>query len=131
MPKAFAIRFVEFEGGCLIPLSHKLNRCGHFLKGWGDGFEYFHRFIWRAHNGPIPPGHDIHHTCEHKACQNPAHLACIPSAQHTSEHNAERHEEDSKDAKAFWLEHRCSAGTLASLFNLSRTTSYRWIQRWT
>ncbi len=33
-----------------------------------------HRFAWEIHNGPIPPGLSILHTCDVRACVRPVHL---------------------------------------------------------
>ena len=33
-----------------------------------------HRFVWEQHNGPIPEGMVIRHTCDVPDCVNPEHL---------------------------------------------------------
>lgn len=43
---------------------------------------YVHRLAFELFNGPIPPGHDVHHDCYVKCCWNPAHLHAIPATVH-------------------------------------------------
>lgn len=47
-----------------------------------------HRAAWELDHGPIPPGHEIHHTCKNRRCVNPSHLACMTRAEHMAAHAA-------------------------------------------
>jgi hypothetical protein len=55
---------------------------GHSQNGYGiyrttDGATVLaHRHSYRPHNGEIPAGGVIQHTCDVKDCQNPLHLVC-------------------------------------------------------
>lgn len=50
----------------------------------GIGIKYTHRVAWESMFGPIPPGFDIHHTCEDHACWNPTHIVCILHGEHST-----------------------------------------------
>lgn len=41
-----------------------------------------HRLAYEIFVGPIPDGHEIHHTCDVKSCVNPEHLEAITRAEH-------------------------------------------------
>lgn len=45
-----------------------------------------HRFSYEIHIGPIPDGHEIHHTCQVPACVNPAHLVPLTHRRHLRLH---------------------------------------------
>lgn len=40
-----------------------------------------HRAAWEAINGPVPPGMEVDHICNVRACCNPDHLQCITHAE--------------------------------------------------
>jgi hypothetical protein len=41
-----------------------------------------HRVLYEATHGPIPDGHELHHTCHVRACCNPDHLQPLRRADH-------------------------------------------------
>lgn len=125
--KATAIRFVEFEGGCLVPLNMKLNHDGYFRKRWHPELEMFHRFIWRAHRGEIPEGYEINHLCCNRACQNVLHMECIPGADHAIKTNETRYTHIHEEARKLWEETGCSAARLKERYGWA---AYGWVRKW-
>lgn len=45
-----------------------------------------HRFAYCLAFGSVPAGHDVHHTCRHRACVEVAHLEAKPKTHHGQEH---------------------------------------------
>lgn len=46
-----------------------------------------HRLAYETFVGPIPSGHELHHSCENKACVNPAHLVPLLRREHLVNHS--------------------------------------------
>lgn len=42
-----------------------------------------HRYAYELAHGLIPNGKQVHHVCENKACQNPAHLTLLEPGEHS------------------------------------------------
>lgn len=49
-----------------------------------------HRYVYETLVGPIPDGHELHHTCLNPGCCNPEHLVPLTPAAHKAEHAALR-----------------------------------------
>lgn len=45
-----------------------------------------HRHAYERVHGPVPPGHDVHHRCEHPGCVNPDHLELVTRLEHARLH---------------------------------------------
>lgn len=52
----------------------------HYLKG-GRAI-LAHRYSYQLAYGEIPPGMQLHHTCENRKCVNPEHLELLTPRQH-------------------------------------------------
>ena len=128
----------ETQNGCIVPLSHKLNRDGYFrcrypnYKGKGRApLVMYHRYVWEQENGAIPDGYETDHLCHNRACCNIQHLQCIKGEEHTRKHNKTRNLERKQKAKEYWLAHQKVTGVaLASLFCVSFSIACRWIREW-
>ena len=46
-----------------------------------------HTVVWEHFNGPVPEGHEPHHTCGNKACCNPAHIVILTKEEHGRLHS--------------------------------------------
>ena len=61
----------------------------------GDGYaminsEPAHRYAYKAANGEITTGHQVHHLCDNRHCIYPAHLVAVSRADHNRIHRYER-----------------------------------------
>ncbi len=54
------------------------------------GLQRLHQEIWKAANGPIPPGHHIHHRDENPLNNSLDNLICVTGEDHCAGHAAER-----------------------------------------
>lgn len=71
---AYFWRRVDRSGECWIWTAGR-NSHGYGRMHWrGRGDCYTHRLSWEIHNGPIPAGEWVLHTCDNPPCCNPAHL---------------------------------------------------------
>lgn len=59
-------------------------RDGHFFGKWKGQTTGLHRVVWESINGPIPPGHVIHHRDDNPANNHPDNLQCLNEADHKS-----------------------------------------------
>ena len=132
---ATPIRFVEFENGCMVALSHKLDQDGYFRKMWQnktDGWlrMMMHRAIWEMKFGKIPEGHEINHKCKNRACCNTEHLEVLDRNTHLFQTNKERYEPRNDKAKEYWLATGADGYELSEKFGVARGTGHTWIREW-
>jgi hypothetical protein len=72
---------VEYRGDKYAP-----DPDGYYRKTSGDR-AWLHQVVWSDHNGPIPPGYDIHHLDTNKANNDPSNLVCLTPSEHAAVHN--------------------------------------------
>lgn len=61
------------DTGCWLYMRY-VNRLGYGLTNYRGKTISAHRLMWRLHNGSIPAGAHVRHTCDTPACINPSHL---------------------------------------------------------
>lgn len=76
----------EARNGCWI-FTGCLDGDGYGIIQQNGKAKKAHRKMYELLVGPIPEGHDVHHTCENRACGWPGHLAPKPKDEHGREHN--------------------------------------------
>jgi len=69
----FASRAVMHEGHDCVLWPYAKNR-GYGVLYLNGKFEWAHRLVLSAWDGPAPPGHEACHSCDTPACINPLHL---------------------------------------------------------
>lgn len=52
--------------------------------------QFLHRDVWEAHNGPIPPGYEIHHRDENKQHNAIENLQMLTASEHGKLHGFRR-----------------------------------------
>lgn len=120
----------QTKQGCIVPVSHKLNKDGYFRKVIKGQWVMYHRYVWEKEKYPIPDGYEINHICKNRACCNPDHLECIEGTQHAIESNTGRNKERQESAKLYWKETQCKGVDLAERFGISFGIACRWIRKW-
>lgn len=119
------------DAGCIIPISHKLNKDGYFRKVINGKWIMYHRFMWEtAHGRLIPDGYEINHKCKNRACCNVNHLELLEGSAHAIESNIGRNGDRQEAARHYWVEHQCKGVELAERFGVSFGIACRWIRKW-
>ena len=79
------VEAVEFQGVRYrrYPDSRRLSDANYFKSSTGTSL---HRAVWAFHNGPIPPGHHVHHVDGNTGNNDISNLECVPAAVHLREH---------------------------------------------
>jgi hypothetical protein len=83
---------VEKRGECLVWTGYcKPDGHGQIRRGArGTKLAFVHVAAWELVCGPVPPGHELHHTCFTPACIRIGHLKPLTRAKHMAAHAAAR-----------------------------------------
>lgn len=105
------------EGDCFVSAVKKT------AKGYGRTLcrgehEQEHRLAYELARGPVPDGHQIHHTCENPGCVNPDHLVALTPVAHVRLH-AKLSEADAREIKRL-LAHGARGVDVARTFSISQ-----------
>ena len=86
-----ATRYVVDDAGCWLSTYSRASH-GYAQIGWQGPEKNHgttaHRAAWTHHNGPIPDGATIDHTCHVRPCVNPAHLRLLTLIENASDGGA-------------------------------------------
>lgn len=114
--------------GCWIWQKATLN--GYPISGGTAGTSArVHRLYWERANGPLPDGHDVHHTCGETLCINPGHLEALHWRDHDLLHFLHERGLSLETVMAVREEGRkpgSSTRKVAAEYGVSRETVRRW-----
>lgn len=68
------IEYEVNEKGCHVCTSHRLDKKGYPQISINGKKMYMSRYMFTVHNGDIPKGLIVRHTCDNPGCINPNHL---------------------------------------------------------
>lgn len=125
---------VRTTSGCLLVVSHKLNKDGYFRKRvMVDGVLrtlFWHRHIYEQAHGPIPPGYEVNHKCKVRHCCEISHLEMLKATEHRTKDNIGRHSDKKAHALSLWEKHNraVTATAIAEWTGYSLSAVAKWIR---
>lgn len=128
----------ETELGCLVPVSHKLQKNGYFRR-WvrrnGTSVrDYGHRIAFMEYHGltSIREGWEVDHVCRNRACCNPRHMRLLTRPEHQYLTSRMRGDELKEEARLIWETNgrNMTGEALGNAVGVAQGTASRWIREW-
>ena len=100
--KEYLNRFGKLGRECWFQGQHYVLKSSGYFKNCVQHGTYLHIAIWEFHNGPVPPGFEIHHKDGNRSNNDILNLETMSSRQHTTLHIRQRFA--SQDYRQRWSE---------------------------